>query len=269
MGNGWKFRWHIAIGLMLLFITPPLIAQDIYVEWAVGVSQPDGQLERKSARLWNAAGRMRVENPVGAGAAKIMRADLKKVWLLNEVDKSYTEKPLTSAISLSATPATALGQATWRATGTTIKIGDWDCQEYLLPASAGQATEWEIWTTSGIQVDPSTCRAIIEILNPKPMGPLAVDEINPIKGFPIRIVAKEAVGAQTIESISTVQKICQDRIDRSLFKPPADYAKMGSGNSAVAEGARPAAPAASRAPKVSQPGASAVPKPTPPKRTHG
>jgi hypothetical protein len=188
---------------------------------------------------------MRIEQPLASGIAKVYRNDLGIVWTINEANKIYTEEA-----SPAQTPPAGLTAesppVSMKAAESHKKIGEWDCAEYVVTVGGDRPVTWEIWATPDIRIDPAVLAQMIEIVSPTPVSPAEMDKIKSIKGFPVRVVAKQPVGDRSVESGFTAFEISTDRIDRGQFKPPAAFVKVASldatpPSQAVREGTRPPA----------------------------
>ena len=85
-------RWGVAAFFAFLLNSPLLIAQDLYVRWVVEVPSLSGQPEKVTMGIWCAPERMRIEQPLASGIAKVYRNDIGIVWTINEANKIYTEE---------------------------------------------------------------------------------------------------------------------------------------------------------------------------------
>jgi hypothetical protein len=220
----------------------PLAAQDYYVEQAVETPSFGGQPPQKIlVKTWISGDKARMEGL--GGMISILRGDQNKMLLITEATKAYTESDLDSPQGPVGAAAAMMGdvQVDVKPTGNTKKIGEWNCQEYLVTFTGGMPMTMQMWVCPDVSIDSSLSSKMSGGMGANPAMAKMAEKLKAIKGYAIQTVTKMAMGAQVMETTMTVQKISQEKIDPALFEVPAGYTKAETG--------APPTPVAPAAPK--------------------
>lgn len=222
-------------------------AQDLYVEQCVQITVSDGQpTQEMPFKIWVTPDKMRVDQSLAGGITIIMRSDLGKIWVIHA--NRYMERPLAELQKSAEAASKMLGDANMqidlKTTGNTRKIGEWNCQEYLLSVTGGMPIALQIWVTPEVKIDSSLYAKMNEAMGANPMMSPILQRMREIPGYPIETVTKVAMGGQVMESTTTVKKISQKKIDPSVFELPTGLTKI----EAPRPGAGPTPPARDTSP---------------------
>jgi hypothetical protein len=270
-------RWRGFIAVALLVLTAgTLAAQDVYLETSVEMPSPPGQQAPRQGqvKMWSSADKTRIEQNLTRVSAVITRKDLGKRWVINDAAKTYIEQPLAPPddAATAALMSAANIQVDIKATGNTKKIGEWNCQEYVLTVSGPMPMVMQIWASPDVKIDTASFYAKMSEgpgRNPM-MGPM-VEKMRTITGYPVQTITKVMMGEQAMEMTSTLQKVSLENIDPALFELPAGYAKRelpvrptpgaAPASPGPTPGAAPASPGATPGPAPAAPGTPAAPTP--------
>jgi len=216
----------VVLGLMVSLMAGVVAGQDLYIEQTVELAAQGGPAFQKTLmKVWVSGEKLRVDTGM-VGMTLILRVDQKKMWMLAEAAKTYTERPLNPP---AAKPAEAEPQLDIKATGNKKKIGEWNCEEHLVTIASPMPRNMQIWASQEVKVDPSVFSKLRQgVPASGPMSPNLGWRLEAIQkvGFPIQTIAKMQMGAQAMETTATVQKISQEKIDPALFELPEGYTKV-------------------------------------------
>jgi hypothetical protein len=170
--------------------------------------------------MWIKNGMVRIETR-GAStptSTMIYRTDLKKIWMLNEDEKSYFEILQEGKGEEVYSPRSGAGYSVKR-TGKKRTIAGYECEQFIIKR---ETEETELWGTKKLGHLVSTLSAALggDQMN---AGEGAVAEVMKRGIYPLRSTTK--VEGQLIES-QEVTRIEAKTLDPSLFTLPADFKKM-------------------------------------------
>lgn len=179
---------------------------------------------------WIGTDRMRVQE---GDQITIVRADLKKLYVLDSKAKTYStiDLPLDMKKYVPAEMAPMLdmmGQMTVTVTPTTEtkQIKDWNATHYTVTTSmpmGGSATQ-EMWVTKEIALDYAAWGELSSsFLSANPMAGGMAAEMKKIDGFPVLVERTQKMMNTEIKSREAVLSVEQKDAPADFYDVPKDY----------------------------------------------
>lgn len=221
------------LGLVVL-LCGALVAEDLYIEQTMQITGAPGQGPMTmDQKMWVSGNKMKMEMSGGAmpGMGKmIMRGDLQKMYMIDDAQRSYMEMPLDQMTQM-AMPMMQQMQVDVQKTGEKRKIGEWNCEQYIITATGGteqmpMKLKLDLWVTDQVKYDEAAKQQMQEAVNKSPMMKPLMDKMKDIDGLPIEQTMEMNMMGQVMTSKSTVTTVRQGPIPASTFELPAGYAKQ-------------------------------------------
>lgn len=233
----------LVLGLALL-ACGAVLAEDIQFEQTVQMTVAAGQPPiAMSQKIWVSSGKTCMEMSGGMMPGKtkmIMRADVKKMYTINEAQRTYMEMPL-GQLSGMANPMIEQMQFDVQKTGNTKKVNQWNCEEYVVTATGAMPMKMSMWVTKDITYDKQVMKEMEESVGGSPALKALAEKTKDIEGFPVEQTMEMTMAGQTITTKTTVTSVQQGPIPASVFEVPEGYTKAAM--PAMPGGAAPGAPA--------------------------
>jgi hypothetical protein len=202
----------------------------------------------KNGTTWISKNKMRQDD--GSATSIIIRLDKNKVFILNHVEKTYSEMDLPLKLEDSLTPETKqIIQAmtissSVAATKETRVIKGWKSQKLLADISIsimGMAMPMtmEIWISDETGIDLKTFRKFYAVLlSMNPFTNDLVAEFKKIEGYPVLTQISMRVKGVETKSREEVIAVEESRAPRGIYDLPNEYTRvaynpliLGYGNS--------------------------------------
>ena len=153
----------------------------------------------------------------------IYRTDLKRIWMVNDEEKTYFEVSQTEGADDVRVPEGKEEKSVIKKTGKTKKILGYPCELYIIRRTE---TETQIWGTRKLA---SLAQALQKALGQEPNGKTAdwTDDLAKIGVFPLSSTTR--VGGEVVES-QEVTRIERRELAPDLFEIPAGYKKQTVGD---------------------------------------
>ncbi len=170
-------------------------------------------------------GKNKMRQDVG-GVTNLIRMDLNKMYIINHVDKTYSEMDLPLNLDDILPPeAKQMMDAmdissTITATGETQTINDWQCQKYLIEISVSMMgmempIKMDMWTSNDLGVDLNEFKELYtQILETNPVFKDFIGEFAKIEGYPV-------LTEFSMSMMGTEQKSREEVFSAEKTTPPA------------------------------------------------
>lgn len=180
---------------------------------------------------WMGKDRMRVEEGT---RVTLVRADLKKMFMLDTAAKTYTavdlpfdmKKYVPADMAKMIEPMMAQMKATVTPTTETKKIKDWTATKYTLTMTGpmGSTVTQDLWATKDVAVDAATMASMRETLMSVSMmaGPMAA-EMKKVDGLVLVTERTQTVMGSAVKSKEEVTSIEQKEPAAGLYDLPKDF----------------------------------------------
>lgn len=246
--------------LALLALAAPVLAGDLVVKkqkHSDAMKMPGMEEPAKDTTevMWIGKDRVRTEE---GDEVTIVRADLKKLYMLDTKAKTYTafDLPIDMKKYIPAEYAPMIeqmmGQAKTTVTPTaeTKKIKDWNATKFVLTTTMpmGGSSTQDMWVTKDIQLDMAAWRDMYgSMMSAVPFAGGIAAEMQKIDGFPVLIERSEKMMGSERKSNETVVSIEQQEPAAGLYDLPQGYTEkpfdpmgdMMGGGGGHARGGRP------------------------------
>lgn len=152
----------------------------------------------------------------------ICRSDLKRIWMINDEERSYFEIPQTDGPEDVPIPGGKEDKPVVRKTGRTRKLLGYPCEQYFVRRSDA---ETEIWGTKKLG---GLVKSLAAALGQEQIGKGGewTDELTKIGVFPLS--ASTRIGGEIVES-QEVTRIEKRTLPPELFAVPSGYKKQSVG----------------------------------------
>lgn len=224
----------VVLGLAVL-VCASLAAEDLYIEQAMQMTGVPGQGPMTmNQKMWVSGNKMKMEMSGGqmmAGMGKvIMRGDQQKVYMINDAQRTYMEMPLSQMTGM-AMPMMQQMQVDVQKTGQKRKIGQWDCEQYIITATGGTEQmplkmKLDLWVTDQVKYDEAAKQQMQEAVNKNPMMKPLMDKMKDIDGLPIEQTIEMNMMGNVMTTKMNVTTVRQAPIPASTFELPAGYTKQ-------------------------------------------
>lgn len=180
---------------------------------------------------WMAKDRMRVEE---GERVTIVRADLKKLYMLNLKAKTYTavdlpfdmKKYVPAEIAQMLEPMLAQMKTTVTPTTETKKVKEWNATRYTVAMTGpmGASFTQEMWVTKDVAIDPAALKSMQETLMSVSMmaAPMAA-EMRKLDGLVLLVERTQTVMGAQIKSKEEVTAIEQKDPAAGLYDLPEGF----------------------------------------------
>ncbi|NOZ19996.1 MAG: DUF4412 domain-containing protein [Planctomycetes bacterium] len=221
-----RVRGWLVMGFVVL-VCGAVAAEDFYYEATMQTSGIQGMPTMTlMQKVWMSKGKMKVEMTGGPMPMKVfIRTDLRKMYMVNEMQHSYMEMPLSQMIGMAGNTAQGV-QVNVQKTEETRQIGKWNCRKYVITATGPMPMKVTSWVAPGIEVDKKMMEEMQKVMGSNPAMKALAEKTKEIKGFPIEQIVEMNMGGQQMTTKMTVTKIQQGPIPASTFDLPAGYQKM-------------------------------------------
>lgn len=221
--RGWCW---LVIGLVVV-VCAGAAAEDFYYESTMQTSGMQGMpAMTMMQKVWMTKGKMKMDMTGGPMPMKvILRTDLQKTYIINEMQRSYMEMPLGQMAGMAAGMAQQI-QVDVQKTEETKQIGDWNCRKYVITATGPMPMKVTSWVTTDVEVDKEMMEEMQKGMGNNPAMKALAEKTKEIKGFPIEQVIEMNMMGQQMTTKMTVTKIQKGPIPAGTFELPAGYQKM-------------------------------------------
>jgi len=234
-----KILWYTGLVLALLLF-PAIAKADIHV---LKMKHTDafsmmGQTEPakdEEGGMWIAKDKFRHDE--GEKMTWIVRYDLKKIYVVNHENKSYSETPIPidfdALLDDQAKQMMGMFQAsaTVTDTGETQKIKNWNCKKYILEINMGMMgmqmpMKLTIWTSKDVGIDLKLYQKLYgEVMAANPMFKDILDEFKKLEGFPIRTEMSMSMMGAEMKYNEEVVSIEKKSVPAGTYDIPEGYTK--------------------------------------------
>jgi hypothetical protein len=214
------------IAFLLFLAAEPLCAQFEGVIESKNVTTDETGLQQEFTMTMEVKGSMARVTTSAVGSTPpvtmICRTDLKRIWMINDEERSYFEISQTDGAQDVPIPGGGEERAVVRKTGRTRKLLGYACELYIVRRSDA---ETEIWGTRKLG---GLAQAIARSLGQEQIGKSGdwTDELTKIGVFPL--AASTRVGGEIVES-QEVTRIEKRALPPELFAVPPGYKKQSVG----------------------------------------
>ncbi len=213
--------------VFLLLLAPgPLLAQFEGVIESKNITTDETGLQQEFTMIMEVKGPMAriTTSAVGNTPAVTMicRSDLKRIWMINDEERSYFEIPQTDGAEDVPIPGGTEDKPVIRKTGRTRKLLGYACEQYIVRRSDA---ETEIWGTKKLG---GLAQSLAKSLGQEQIGKGAdwTDGLTKIGVFPLS--ASTRIGGEIVES-QEVTRIEKRALPPELFAVPPGYKKQSVG----------------------------------------
>lgn len=196
---------------------------------------------------WMSKNKMRQDE--GDATSIIIRLDKKKVFILNHVDKTYSEMDLPVRLEENLAPEaeqivkvmTISSSVT--ETQETRVIKDWKSQKFLADISIAMMgmempMMMEIWASKEVGIDLKVFHKFYSVLlSINPFTKDLMEEFQTIDGFPVLTKISMKIKGVETKSQEEVIAVEEDRVPRGTYEVPSTYTRaafnpliLGNGN---------------------------------------
>lgn len=213
------------------------------------VSNGSNQKSSKNdGTTWISKNKMRQDD--GSATSIIIRLDKKAVFMLNHVDKTYSEMQLPLKLEENLTSEAKQIIQVMKISSAVTEIQEtqvikgWKSQKFLADISISvmgmdMPMTMEIWATRETGIDLKTFRRFYEVLlSMNPFTKDLVEEFKKIEGYPVLTKISMRVKGVETKSQEEVVTVEESRAPRGTFDLPPDYSRvaynpliLGNGNS--------------------------------------
>jgi hypothetical protein len=210
----------------------------------MGQTQPE---KNETVIYWFTSDRVRMDT--GESQSTIVLLDKKVMYVIDHVNKRYTEIPVDVQKALEAAAGEKGNEESAKAkeeyqktaesfmkrievkvrdTGETQKIRDWDCRKYVVDLTMTMGkSQSEFWTTESIKIDPKAYwTASNAMLAAQPGFEKILDEMKKVKGVVVRNVTTATVMETAVKSTEELLEIAEKPAPAGIFDLPKDYKKI-------------------------------------------
>lgn len=227
-------RKTMAIVAMLLS-SLPVLAADIYVKAKVhtdAVQMQGNTIPAKDEVMEQWIGENQMAH-IGPKSTFIVDLGKKLMYFVNPKSKTYVEAtlPLDLGKLLPQEMSSMLGMikpsVSVATTGTSKKIGQWNCQAYdMTVTTMGMPMKTRVWATKDVPIDLAKYRDMYAgMLKGQFMDEEAIKEMSKIDGFHILSETSAEVMGAKIRNTIEVQEISKKNAPAGVYAPPAGYKK--------------------------------------------
>ena len=222
--------------LVLVALAPSTLAGDLVVKKqkhsdAMKMPGMEEPAKDSTETLWIGKDRMRSED---GNEVTIVRADLKKLWLLDTEAKTYTafDLPIDMKKYMPAEYAPMMEQmmgqvkTTVTPTTETKKIKDWNATKYLVTTSMpmGGASTQEMWVTKELKLDLAVWADLSgAMMSAVPFAGSAAAEMKKIDGFAVLVERTDKMMGSERKSNETVLSVEEQEPAAGLYDLPQGY----------------------------------------------
>jgi uncharacterized protein DUF4412 len=193
-----------------------------------GMEQPASDT---TETLWIGAGRMRSEE---GDKVTIVRADLKKLYMLDMTAKTYTpiDLPFDMKKYMPAEMAPMMEQMMGQVKVTvtpgteTQKIQDWNTTKYVVTTSMGRggSSTQEMWVTKDVTLDFAAFHELYgAMLSASTFGGGTMEEMKKIDGFAVLTTRTQKMMGSEVKSSEKVVSIETQEPPAGLYELPAGF----------------------------------------------
>jgi len=222
--------------LALLAFAPSVLAGDLVVQKqkhsdALKMRGMEEPAKDSTETLWIGKDRVRAED---GDQVTIVRADLKKLWMLDTKAKTYTalDLPVDMKQYLPAEVAPMMEQmmgqvkTTVTPTTETKKIGEWNATKYVVATTMpmGGSSTQDMWVTKDLKVDlaawadlSATMRSIL------PFAGNMAEEMKKIDGFAVLVERTDTMMGSERKSNETVVSVEEKEPAAGLYDLPEGF----------------------------------------------
>jgi len=223
----------LAVVAAVMCVCGALAAEDLYIEQTTQMTSamqgmPQQNMQQK---IWVSGTKMRLEmsggTVPGMAGKVIVRGDRDLMYMVNDAQRTYMEMPLGQMANM-AMPMMQDMKVDVQKTGQTRKIKQWNCTQYVITATGGNAQmpinmKLDLWVADEVKYD-AEAKEQMQAFN-KMMKPL-MDKMKDIDGLPIETIMTMNMMGQAITTKSCVTLVRQGPIPASMFELPAGYTKQ-------------------------------------------
>lgn len=208
----------------------------------------DQKTNSENGTTWISKNKMRQDD--GATTSVIIRLDKNKVFILNHLEKTYSELALPIKLEENLTPEAEQIirmmkiASTVAETHETRVIKGWKCQKFLADMSISMMgmdmpMRMEIWTSKETGINLKSFREFYEVLLAiNPFTKDLVKEFRKIVGYPVLTEISMLVKGIETKSQEEVLTVEESKAPRDTYELPAEYTLvtynpliLGNGNS--------------------------------------
>jgi len=236
------------VGIFIL-MAATVFGGDIYLKQKqiTGAHQVMGKnlpAEEKITSMWISSNKARHDT---GDKSVLVRMDKKKQYMINHIEKTYTEIPLDFAEKMvdkmaGENPDQAAQmqkmmqsmmkvEVTVTATGERKKIGRYQCAKYMQTVKMMMGTMTsEIWATTDIRIDyEQYAEHMAAIAGNMPGMQSAMEdmvkEMKKVKGVPVLTISTNALMNQNFETRTELIEFKESKAPAGTFNLPAGYKK--------------------------------------------
>jgi len=222
-------RPHFVIAVLMCSVAPAAVAQfEGVVESRNVTTDETGASQEFVMTMWIKGDMVKIQtSAIGSqpGSTMIYRNDRHVVWIVNDVDKTYSEMRQEDSVADTAGRSDRRGVDTpvIRRTKKTKKILGYLCEKIIVSTPED---ETEIWGTKALGRLASSISRVFGTESSED-GDAWTDELSSLGVFPL--IASTKVRGEVVES-QTVTKIEARTLPEGLFELPSEYKKQHVGD---------------------------------------
>lgn len=208
---------------MFFFVLPAKAQFEGIIESKNITTDGMGRPQEFIMTMWIKQNMVKIETSGGSlpGSTMIYRTDKRKIWMLNDEEKTYFEIPQDEKAQEVYSPGGAPAKYTIKKTSSTKTIAGYACQQFIIRRGS---EETQIWGTKKLN---HLVNAISKALGQEHTDAAegATHEVMKMGMYPMMSVTK--IGGNLIES-QEVTRIEVKTLEASLFELPAGFTKQKS-----------------------------------------
>ena len=207
--------------LLLLLAAPAWADTLLTVRSSVEGLKMD-QPQSPEVKIWIAGDKLRRDE---GDSSYILRLDRSRLYIVNHVDKTYSELPLPIDLQKIAAPAAVQLKVQVTSTNETKKIGSWNARKYKVDVSnlAGLHLDTTIWASKDIAAYPAYNRMAASLAALQPGSGEWARKLEQIEGFPVVQEADVTMGTSRFRTREELVAVEDREAPANAYEVPSDY----------------------------------------------